>query len=141
MIKREKQLAIRELLAAFPAVVLLGPRQVGKTTLALELAKKYESIYLDLESEEDRAKLDNPAYYFADHTDKLIILDEVQRIPELFQELRGVIDKNIIYINYGITLKHVVIMKSIVVTAIMVVEVLLCVMSGRLTMWPLKLIY
>lgn len=95
MIKREKQSEIRELLAAFPAVVLLGPRQVGKTTLALELVKKYESIYLDLESEEDRAKLANPAYYFSDHTDKLIILDEVQRIPELFQELRGVIDKNI----------------------------------------------
>ncbi len=95
MIKREKQSEIRELLAAFPAIALLGPRQVGKTTLALELVKKYESIYLDLESEEDRAKLANPAYYFSDHTDKLIILDEVQRIPELFQELRGVIDKNI----------------------------------------------
>jgi len=95
MIKRNKYREIQELLGIFPAVALLGPRQVGKTTLALEIAKEYKSIYLDLETEEDRAKIQNPSYYFSNHQDKLIILDEVQRVPELFQELRGIIDKNI----------------------------------------------
>jgi predicted AAA+ superfamily ATPase len=50
-----------------PAVVLLGPRQVGKTTLALEVAAKQSSVYLDLEDDADRAKLSNPTLYFADH--------------------------------------------------------------------------
>ena len=83
---------IVDLLKHFPAVVLLGPRQVGKTTLSLEIAEQQPSIYLDLESEEDRAKLANPARYFADHENELVILDEVQRVPELFQQLRGIID-------------------------------------------------
>ena len=76
-----------------PAVVLLGPRQVGKTTLALEIGEQQPSIYLDLENDEDRAKLSNPARYLEGHEDKLVILDEVQRVPELFQPLRGIIDK------------------------------------------------
>ena len=83
---------IVDLLKHFPAVVLLGPRQVGKTTLSLEIAEQQPSIYLDLESEDDRAKLANPARYFADHENELVILDEVQRVPELFQQLRGIID-------------------------------------------------
>ena len=95
MIKRKKFSELKELIDTFPAVALLGPRQVGKTTLANEIAKGYSSVYLDLEKEEDRAKLVNPTYYFDLHKDKLIILDEVQRMPELFQGLRGVIDKNI----------------------------------------------
>lgn len=95
MIKRKSYKIVQKLLETFPAVVLLGARQVGKTTLAREeIAKKYNSIYLDLETDEDRAKLSNPAYYFEDYNDKLIILDEVQRVPELFQELRGIIDNN-----------------------------------------------
>lgn len=95
MIKRQSLSIVNNLLNAFPAVALLGPRQVGKTTLALEeISKNFDTIYLDLETAEDRAKLENPAYYFADHEGKLIILDEVQRIPELFQELRSIIDKN-----------------------------------------------
>lgn len=81
------------LLARHPSVGLLGPRQVGKTTLALEIARDRPSVYMDLESPADRAKLAEPELYFAGHTDKLIILDEVQRMPELFQVLRGVIDK------------------------------------------------
>ena len=76
-----------------PAVVLLGPRQVGKTTLALEIGEQQPSVYLDLENDEDRAKLSNPARYLEGHEDKLVILDEVQRVPELFQPLRGIIDK------------------------------------------------
>ena len=83
---------IVDLLKHFPAVVLLGPRQVGKTTLSLEIAEQQPSIYLDLESEDDRAKLANPARYFADHENELVVLDEVQRVPELFQQLRGIID-------------------------------------------------
>lgn len=76
-----------------PAVALLGPRQVGKTTLALEAARARPSIYLDLESERDRAKLSQPELYLAQHLDKLVILDEVHRTPELFPVLRGLIDQ------------------------------------------------
>ena len=76
-----------------PAVALLGPRQAGKTTLALEAAKAIPSIYLDLESERDRAKLAQPELYLADHLDKLVILDEVHRTPHLFPVLRGLIDQ------------------------------------------------
>lgn len=75
-----------------PAVALLGPRQVGKTTLALEAARSRPSVYLDLESERDRAKLSQPELYLAEHLDKLVILDEVHRTPELFPVLRGLID-------------------------------------------------
>jgi len=76
-----------------PAVALLGPRQVGKTTLALEAARSRPSVYLDLESERDRAKLAQPELYLAGHLDKLVILDEVHRTPELFPVLRGLIDQ------------------------------------------------
>jgi len=76
-----------------PAVALLGPRQSGKTTLALEAARAIPSIYLDLESERDRAKLAQPELYLADHLDKLVILDEVHRAPNLFPVLRGLIDQ------------------------------------------------
>jgi predicted AAA+ superfamily ATPase len=74
------------------AVALLGPRQVGKTTLALALSRERPSIYLDLESAADRAKLAEPELYLPQHEDKLVILDEIQRVPQLFQSLRGLID-------------------------------------------------
>ena len=74
-----------------PAVALLGPRQVGKTTLALEAAQTIPSIYLDLESDRDLGKLAQPELYLADHLDKLVILDEVHRLPGLFPLLRGLI--------------------------------------------------
>ena len=57
------------------------------------LARRHASIYLDLEDENDRAKLANPSKYLADHEDELVILDEVHRVPELFQQLRGIIDR------------------------------------------------
>jgi len=76
-----------------PAVALLGPRQVGKTTLALEVAETRPSIYLDLESPSDRAKLADPERYLAEHEDEFVILDEVHRTPDLFRSLRGVIDR------------------------------------------------
>ena len=78
---------------AAPAVALLGPRQVGKTTLALEVAKTRPSVYLDLESERDRAKLDQAELYLQDHLGQLVILDEVHRAPGLFPVLRGLIDQ------------------------------------------------
>lgn len=76
-----------------PAVALLGPRQVGKTTLALKVAQTVSSLYLDLESERDRAKLAQPELYLPDHWDKLVIIDEVHRAPGLFPVLRGLIDQ------------------------------------------------
>ncbi len=94
MLKRNKYVDLKTLLDTFPAAALLGPRQVGKTTLALEISKNYDSVYLDLETETDRAKLASPAYYLENHQGKLVILDEIQRIPEIFQELRSIIDKN-----------------------------------------------
>lgn len=85
--------AVESALRRQAAVALLGPRQVGKTTLALSLAEKTPSLYLDLESRADRAKLSDPALFLERHEDRLVILDEVHRLPELFQTLRGLIDK------------------------------------------------
>jgi len=77
-----------------PAVALLGARQVGKTTLAQTIAQERKSIYLDLESPVDLVKLSDPAPFLSRHKDKLIILDEIQRAPDLFMVLRGLIDQN-----------------------------------------------
>ncbi|MBP6405438.1 MAG: ATP-binding protein [Ramlibacter sp.] len=84
---------LQEDLRQYPAVALLGPRQAGKTTAALEIAHQTQSVYLDLESEQDRAKLASPELYLAERTDKLVVLDEVHRAPGLFPILRGLIDK------------------------------------------------
>ncbi len=93
MISRFLTPQLAEAIAHFPAVALLGPRQVGKTTLALELGRGGNALYLDLESEQDCAKLAQPGLYLADHQDKLVILDEVHRAPGLFPVLRGLIDR------------------------------------------------
>ncbi len=74
------------------AVGLLGPRQAGKTTLALAIAASRDAVYLDLERREDRAALADPARFLASQEDRLVILDEVGHVPELFGELRGLID-------------------------------------------------
>jgi predicted AAA+ superfamily ATPase len=84
---------LREALELSPAVGLLGPRQVGKTTLALKVAEERPSVYLDLETPSDRAKLADAETYLGSHEDQLVILDEVHRAPELFQILRGLIDR------------------------------------------------
>lgn len=81
-----------EYLDIFPAVGIVGPRQVGKTTLAKSLQERDEIHYLDLESAADRRKLADPVLYLANYTDKIIVLDEIQQMPELFAELRGIID-------------------------------------------------
>jgi len=93
MIPRQLFDPLIKALTEAPAVCLLGPRQVGKTTLALSVSEKLEAIYLDLESEQDRAKLSEPEMYLERHLDKLVILDEVHRTPNLFPVLRGLIDR------------------------------------------------
>jgi uncharacterized protein len=93
MIERRQASAIASLLQQSPAVVIIGPRQVGKTTLALAIAGSRDAVYLDLESGPDRARLAEPQLYFADHADELVILDEIQRAPGIFEELRGTIDQ------------------------------------------------
>lgn len=92
MLKRRLTPQIVDAIDHTPAVALLGPRQVGKTTLALEIGRDYNALYLDLESERDRARLTQPELYLAGHQDKLVILDEVHRAPGLFPVLRGMID-------------------------------------------------
>jgi len=80
-----------------PAVVISGPRQVGKTTLAIQAAKSLEigCIYLDMESGQDVAKLgDDPESFFDFYKDKLVIIDEIQAYPILFSRLRSIIDRN-----------------------------------------------
>jgi hypothetical protein len=92
MIPRRLLPSLTTALAEVPAVAVLGPRQAGKTTLALEVARTIRAVYLDLESDADRAKLSEPESYLAQHEDELVILDEIQRTPQLFQNLRGLID-------------------------------------------------
>ena len=85
---------LEQTIQSTPAVAFLGARQVGKTTLAKTIAHDRNSLYLDLESPEDLLKLSDPAAFLSLHADKLIILDEIQRAPDLFMVLRGLIDTN-----------------------------------------------
>ncbi len=91
--KRRLEADLREALLHSPSVALMGPRQVGKTTIALNLSEQIPAIYLDLESRADAAKVQDIAAFHAENRGKLIILDEVQRAPEIFAPLRGIIDK------------------------------------------------
>lgn len=93
MLIRSAQASLAARLDQFPAVALLGPRQVGKTTLAEAIAAERPSLYLDLEAPSDLARLAEPEQYLAGYADRLVILDEVQRAPELFPVLRGLIDR------------------------------------------------
>ena len=95
MIARDALTALSKRLHEAPAAVLLGPRQVGKTTLALELAENWESgaVYLDLERPADRLRLDDADGFLRGQGNKLVILDEIHRMPGLFEVLRGIIDQ------------------------------------------------
>jgi predicted AAA+ superfamily ATPase len=93
MIRRHAYEKVVNALNRQAAVVIIGPRQVGKTTLALEIAKGRPSLYLDLESRSDRDKLIDPELFLKHYEDHLVILDEIHRVPELFQTLRGLIDE------------------------------------------------
>ena len=93
MYKRSTEPVLHELLQQFPAVVLLGPRQVGKTTLALAEGQAHAgSLYLDLELPSAQRQLDDPEAFLLTHRNRLVILDEVQRLPEIFAVLRAIID-------------------------------------------------
>jgi predicted AAA+ superfamily ATPase len=93
VIRRRASAIIQQALRRQAAVALTGPRQVGKTTLALEIAQSTPSVYLDLESQHDRIKLSDPALFLSAYEDQLVILDEIQRVPELFPTLRSLIDR------------------------------------------------
>ena len=106
MLKRWITDRVLEAVGRAPAVALLGARQVGKTTLAKTIAEQRQALYLDLETSEDRAKLAEPRAYLGERGSgessdgsgskerQLIILDEIQRAPEIFSALRGIIDNN-----------------------------------------------
>ncbi|HXP89986.1 MAG TPA: ATP-binding protein [Fibrobacteria bacterium] len=84
---------VEEDLSQEPIVALLGPRQCGKTTLAKRLAgKRANPVYLDLERPSDRRKLSDPELYLAPYSDRLVVLDEIQRVPDLFPVLRSLVD-------------------------------------------------
>jgi len=93
MYKRQTDHFVQSALESQAAVVLLGPRQVGKTTLALDIASEQPSVYLDLERDADRQILTEPDLYLDEQAGKLVILDEVQQMPGLFKSLRGQIDQ------------------------------------------------
>ena len=95
MITRTLTETVAARLRQFPAVALIGPRQVGKTTLARRLAEAGDSVYLDLEDPVDAAKLDDAAGYLRGLRRRLVVIDEVQRAPGLFQLLRVLIDERI----------------------------------------------
>jgi hypothetical protein len=82
-------------LKIFPAVVLLGPRQCGKSTLAKKIQQeKRSSVYLDLEKPSDLKKLTDAELFFEGHKDDIVFLDEIQKDPSLFSSLRSIIDEN-----------------------------------------------
>jgi len=96
VIQRKLVQEVLLLLAEYPVVSLLGLRQVGKTTMALQLAEEVgrKSIYLDLESPKDQKKLGEPEYFLEQFADHLIILDEIQVIPDLFGIIRSLVDRD-----------------------------------------------
>ncbi len=96
MIPRLAESAVRKKLLQTPAVVLLGPRQVGKTTLARQIAGNWPggAVYLDLERSADRLRLEDAEDYLRAHVGRLVIMDEIHRAPGVFEALRGIIDEN-----------------------------------------------
>ena len=93
MLDRTIRPVLNRLLERNPAVVLLGPRQVGKTTLAREIARERDAVYVDLERPRDLAKLNDIEQYCDETAGNLLILDEVHRVPGLFAPLRSIIDE------------------------------------------------
>ena len=96
MIERDSASRIIASLNSFPIVGLLGARQVGKTTLAKKIRSTYKkkTIYLDLELTTDLLKLNEPELYLKQHENELVIIDEIQRKPNLFPLIRALIDQN-----------------------------------------------
>ncbi len=92
MIKRLVEHKVTDALKRTPSVAILGPRQIGKTTLAFKVSKGVPSTYLDLENSTDLLRLEDFPNFHKDNSDHLIILDEVQQLPNIFREIRGIID-------------------------------------------------
>ena len=93
MLIRQRQALIERRLLQAPAVALLGPRQVGKTTLAQAIAARHPgALLLDMERASDRAAVAHPELFFPLHRHRLVVLDEVQLVPQLFSALRPEID-------------------------------------------------
>lgn len=93
MIARRHRKLIEEALESQAGVVLLGPRQVGKTTLAQDIAESRDAVYLDMERGADRHVLEEPDLYLDEQAGRLVVIDEVQRMSDLFKTLRGQIDR------------------------------------------------
>ena len=93
MLIRKAFETVRQALTRQASVALIGPRQVGKTTLALQLGEAQNALYLDLEDIQDRDKLSNAAVFLGAYENRLVILDEIHRVPDLFLTLRGLIDQ------------------------------------------------
>jgi predicted AAA+ superfamily ATPase len=95
LIERRLRASIGARLKTMPAVVLLGPHQVGKTTLAQEIAatRGGDAVYLDLERPADRRRMADPDAYLREQAGKLVVVDEIHRAPDLFGSLRGIIDE------------------------------------------------
>lgn len=94
-VKRDLKSSVVQYLKIFPAVAILGPRQCGKSTLIKSLGEHWDTIlYLDLQKDADLNKLSQPTLFFESNEDKIICLDEIQLVPELFSILRSVIDDN-----------------------------------------------
>ena len=93
MISRRIRSEVEQALDQQAAVALIGPRQVGKTTLALSIGEPRNAVYLDLEDMGDREKVTDPRAFLEHYEDRLVILDEIHRMPELFPQLRGLIDR------------------------------------------------
>lgn len=95
MIEREQTDHVFDLLSRQPVAVLLGPRQIGETTLARMVFSQFPgAVWLDLESEESMARLANPEFYLRTVHDRLVVIDEVQRMPRLFPLLRSLVDED-----------------------------------------------
>ena len=93
MFERRATPEIHHALGRAPAVVLLGARQIGKSTLARQIAAQTPgALFLDLENADDRARLTQPSLFFRENRQRLVVLDEVQRAPEIFSALRPEID-------------------------------------------------
>ena len=93
-IDRVDRILVEAALKQQAAVAIIGPRQVGKTTLARDIADQHPgSLYLDLEAREDREKLSEPVLFLREYENALVVLDEIHRVPELFSSLRGLIDQ------------------------------------------------
>jgi predicted AAA+ superfamily ATPase len=93
MMKRRDGQPIEDALARQPGVALLGPRQVGKTTFDQEIAETRDAVCLDMERSPDRRILEEPDLYLDEQTGRLVVIDEVQLMPDLFKALRGRIDR------------------------------------------------